>query len=179
MAKNTMIKRLLKSGVVMKFKIIKAKAKDCELVYQLTKDIFADYNRCLPTSINRNPALEEDKADVLSDIVENNVLLAYYNNEPVGSVRYSLLENGIYLLSRLGVLADYRGLKIGSQLVRRVEEEVSKKDGQGILLYSAKSAKRVLKFYDKLGYEIIDIDKKQEYKKAILYKELKKTKGEY
>ncbi len=169
-----MIKRLLKSGVAMEFEIIKAKAKDYELVYQLTKDIFADYNRCLPSFVSRNPALEEDKADVLSDILENNVLLAYYDNEPVGSVRYSLLEDDIYLLSRLGVLADYRGLKIGSQLVKRVEEEVARKNGQGILLYSAKSAKRVLSFYDKLGYEIIGVDQKQEYEKVILYKELKK-----
>ena len=170
-----MNKRSLKSGVGMKLKIIKAKVEDCELVYQLTKDIFADYNRCLPSSISRNPALEEDKSDVLSDIEENNVLLAYYNNEPVGSVRYSLLEDDIYLLSRLGVLADYRGLKIGSKLVKRVEEEVAQKNAKGVLLYSAKSAKRVLRFYDKLGYEIIDVDKEQEYEKAILYKDIKRS----
>jgi len=158
----------------MEFKISKAKAKDYELVYRLTKDIFADYSKHLPSYVNRSPALEENKTDVLSDIVENNVLIAYYNNEPVGSVRYSLLEDDIYLLSRLGVLADYRGLKIGSQLVEKVEEEVAKNNGKGILLYSAKRAKQVLTFYNKLGYEIIDVDKEQEYEKAILYKEIKK-----
>ncbi|MCK8826506.1 GNAT family N-acetyltransferase [Natroniella acetigena] len=151
-------------------RIRKATSQDVKLIFDLTKRIFQDYN--VPNNSSVSPALLETKEDVKEDIETKEVLVAISNNKPVGSVRYySLAENKFYL-SRLGVLAGYRGQKIGSKLVTAVEKQVRAQGGEKIILHSAYKLKKLLRFYQNLGYQISGLQNKSDYTRAIISKEL-------
>ncbi|MCK8817409.1 GNAT family N-acetyltransferase [Natroniella sulfidigena] len=153
-----------------KVRIRTATSQDVKLVFDLTKRIFQDYN--VPTNSSVSPALLETKEDVKEDIVTKEVLVATYNNEPVGSVRYYSLAEKKFYLSRLGVLAGYRGQKIGSKLVAAVEQQVRACGGEEIMLHSAYQLKRLLRFYQNLGYQISGLENKSDYTRAIISKRL-------
>ncbi|WP_408955898.1 GNAT family N-acetyltransferase [Natroniella sp. ANB-PHB2] len=153
-----------------KVKIRKATSQDVKLVFDLTKRIFQDYN--VPTNSSISPALLEKKEDVKEDIETKEVLVAIYNNEPVGSVRYHSLSETKFCLSRLGVLAGYRGQKIGSKLVATVEKQAQAQGGEEIILHSAYKLKKLLKFYRNLGYQISGLQNKSDYTRAVISKKL-------
>ncbi|MGN9018866.1 GNAT family N-acetyltransferase [Lachnospiraceae bacterium HCP1S3_C3] len=77
-------------------------------------------------------------------------IVMYDNNIPVATCR--VFSNGIhgeFVLGRLAVIREYRGLNIGSKMIREAEKLVKSKGGVSIALHAQC---RVKKFYIKSGY---------------------------
>ncbi|GAB6136972.1 GNAT family N-acetyltransferase [Halanaerobaculum tunisiense] len=155
----------------MKCKIKKAGLEDSKLVFDLTKQAFQDYLG--PAFSSLVPALEESREDVVEDIKSKEVLLAYVEGQPAGSVRFYPINDGEYCLSRLGVLDSYQGHQVGHKLIKAVEQRVKDKGGQEVILYSAYRKKELLKFYQSLDYQIVKIREDDDYTRAKLKKELR------
>ncbi|ADL13037.1 GNAT family N-acetyltransferase [Acetohalobium arabaticum] len=154
----------------MKFKVKKAEMEDSNLVFRLTKRAFQHYN--VPSRSPTTPALSETIEDVEEDIKEKNILIAYLNDKPVGSVRFYSSNGKDFYLSRLGVIGEYQNQGVGQRLVAEVERWAKAQGGERITLYSAYSSKKLMEFYQKLGYEIIEIRDDPDYTRAVIQKEL-------
>ncbi|MGM0502848.1 MAG: GNAT family N-acetyltransferase [Bacillota bacterium] len=154
----------------MEIKIKTAGVEDSDLVYQLTKQAFQDYLG--PAFSSLVPALQESKKDVVEDIKEKTVLIAYVDGEAAASVRFYPLENGEYHLGRLGVLNEFSGKNIGRKLIKEVEQRVKTAGGKRITLISAYNKKKLLHFYQRLGYQIEEIREDEDYTRVKLGKEI-------
>ncbi|MCK8824952.1 GNAT family N-acetyltransferase [Fuchsiella alkaliacetigena] len=154
----------------LRIKVKEAQPSDSDLVFNLTKQAFQDYN--LSSSGLSSPALQESREDVLQDIEQGEILIAYLHNQPAGSVRFYAVDEGEFYLSRLGVLAKYRGKGVGSTLISAVESRVRAKGGQRITLYSAYHLENLLNFYLQRGYQIVGVKEGKDYNRAIISKEL-------
>ncbi len=149
----------------MEFEIRKADISDWQVVFNLTKVVFEDYQSRFPTM----PALLETNNDVIKDIQYKEVLLAYIEEEAVAVVRYHRVDNNFYL-SRLGVLEEYRGYQIGPRLLEYVEEQIRLAGGESIILYSPYALNSLIKFYKSLGYKISKIKEDVDYTRAEMVK---------
>ncbi|GAB6098704.1 hypothetical protein JCM16358_05830 [Halanaerocella petrolearia] len=154
----------------MKCKIREAGLEDSEVVFKLTKQAFQDYLD--PAFSSLVPALQESRENVVADIKQKDVLIAYYDKQPAGSVRLSAIDNKSYKLSRLGVLNQYQGQQVGQKLIEEVEQRVKEVGGEQIILYSAYQKKELLNFYQGLGYKIEEIREDDDYTRAKLIKKL-------
>ncbi|OCL27293.1 GCN5 family acetyltransferase [Orenia metallireducens] len=151
----------------MEIIIKKADLADSQLVYNLTKTAFKAYAD--PSLFPTTPALLESKEDIIRDIEEKDVLIAYLNNNAVGTVRYYGQDEDFYLI-RLGVLPEYRGYEIGKELILEVEERVRAKGGRRIILYSPNRLTNLIEFYKRLGYQVIKLIEDDNYIRAKLAK---------
>ncbi|MBW4660177.1 MAG: GNAT family N-acetyltransferase [Drouetiella hepatica Uher 2000/2452] len=86
--------------------------------------------------------------DGLDDIVPH--LIAYYQNEPVGTARIRSLELHKVKLERMAVLSAYRGQGIGKALVQAAIAFAKAQNISEIHLNAQVHAKE---FYRKLGFE--------------------------
>ncbi|WP_018247525.1 GNAT family N-acetyltransferase [Orenia marismortui] len=148
-------------------KIRKAELKDSNLVFNLTKNVFKTYQSLFPTT----PALLEGKEDVKRDIVEKEVLIAEIEGKAIGTVRYYAKNDNFYLI-RLGILAEYRGAKVGSRLIAEVEDRAKDDGAKKIILYSPYSLKKIIAFYKNLGYRIEKVREDEDYDRAKLVKRI-------
>lgn len=154
----------------MEINIEEAEVDDTDLVFNLTKRAFQDYND--PALFPTTPALLETKEEVREDIKNKTVLIAYLNDKPVGSVRFYSSDGKEFHLGRLGVLSKHRGKNIGQRLISAVENKVRSRGGRRVTLYSAARLKDLLEFYKKLGYEIIEMKEDPDYTRAVISKKL-------
>ncbi|MEB3886548.1 GNAT family N-acetyltransferase [Lyngbya sp. CCY1209] len=77
-------------------------------------------------------------------------VLALKDDKPVGTGRIDIEKNG--KIGRLAVLKEYRGQKIGSQLMVALEQ-VARQNGLSSIWFNAQVA--AIPFYQKLGYNVI------------------------
>lgn len=154
----------------MEIKIKTAEVKDSDLVYQITKQAFQDYLG--PAFSSLVPALQESIEEVKEDIENKEVLIAYVDGEAAGSVRFYPVHDKSYHLGRLGVLNKFAGKNIGKKLIKEVEQRVENDGGKKITLVSAYQKKKLLHFYQRLGYEIEEIRKDEDYTRVKLKKQL-------
>ncbi len=94
-----------------------------------------------------DPALEFDGKDEAA-----HHLLAYLNDQPVGTLRIRYLDQYTAKIERLAVLASARGLGIGLQLMENALEFLSLTSIQKVTVNAQEYVK---KLYLKLGFEII------------------------
>ncbi|MFD1204621.1 GNAT family N-acetyltransferase [Sporosarcina contaminans] len=90
---------------------------------------------------------EFDEFDVLSNRCDH--LLAYFNDEPVGTGRIKILE-GYGKLERICILKPYRKFGIGKVMITALEEIAKEKGMLRVILHGQTQAEG---FYQKLGYE--------------------------
>ena len=154
----------------MEIKIELAEVGDSDLVYQITKQAFQDYLG--PAFSSLVPALQESKTDVINDIKNKKVLLAYVDGEAAGSVRFYAINDREYHLGRLGVLNKFKGKNIGKKLIKAVEEQVKESGGRSLTLISAYQKRKLLHFYQRLGYQIEEIREDEDYTRVKLKKQL-------
>lgn len=93
---------------------------------------------------------EQGFEDEFDDIDHQALHLELFNEDiPVACARMFTFDNKVYILGRVAVLKEYRGLHYGSKLIEILEKEAKERKAQRIEL-SAQS--RVSVFYEKLGY---------------------------
>ncbi|CAE6919560.1 MULTISPECIES: GNAT family N-acetyltransferase [Pseudomonas] len=89
------------------------------------------------------PELEWDAEDAVADH-----FLAYEGDYPIGTAR--LLPDGH--IGRVSVLKDWRGLKVGDQLIRTVIETAEKR---GLRQQMLSAQVHATSFYEKLGFTVV------------------------
>lgn len=79
-------------------------------------------------------------------------LVAYDGNKPIAVCRFFWSdERASYLIGRLAVIKEYRGLQLGAKMIKKSEELIKKKGGKEVWLHSQEQA---VEFYKKQGYRV-------------------------
>lgn len=91
-----------------------------------------------------DPTLDLDGKDEAADHI-----LAYIENQPVGTVRVRYLDNKIAKIERLAVLSDFRGRGIGKLLMEKALEIAAKKQSNTVVIHAQDYVKSL---YLKLGF---------------------------
>ena len=107
--------------------------KELEQAFAIRRQVF-----CVEQNVS-----EEIEMDKFDDVATH--ILAQINDEPVGTARWQLTEEGAKL-ERFAVLREYRGMGVGEALVDYAMNHL--KSNNFIYLNSQES---VIKFYEKFG----------------------------
>lgn len=92
-----------------------------------------------------------------TDKVASHIVMYNENKEPIATCRvFEGSEKNKFIFGRLAVIMPYRGMNIGTKMIREAEKLVLKKGGTSMSLHAQC---RVKSFYEKLGYiEFGEID---------------------
>ena len=123
----------------MSFKKIKDQ-DDLNIAFQLRINVFVD---------EQGVPLEDelDEFDVLDGSCDH--ILVYYNNQPVGTGRISIVDK-VGKLERICILKDYRKYGLGKIIIAGLESIAME---QGIKQFKLHGQTQAEGFYKKLGYE--------------------------
>ena len=149
------------------FEIRKALESDVDAIDLITKEGFNSYMKY--ADIKKLDALNETKADILNDIKEKNVFIAFINNIPVGSLRIAIKEDVAYL-SRFSVRDEYQNNGIGKALMNTVDILMSEMNIKSLILHTASKATPLMKFYYSRGFHVKDVDTERGYIRVLMEK---------
>ena len=88
-----------------------------------------------------------DEFDEIDDIAT--FFVAYNNTKAIGTCRI-FIKDDTYVLGRLAVLKEYRGQKVGTELMNKVDEFIKTQPIKRVILHAQEQAKD---FYVKCGYK--------------------------
>lgn len=91
------------------------------------------------------PALDFDGQDETSEQI-----IAYVDNQPVGTARIRYLANKTAKIERLAVLSTARGQGIGKKIMQTAIDVIAKKDVQEVLIHAQEYIKGL---HQQLGFE--------------------------
>ncbi len=92
-----------------------------------------------------DPEIEFDGKDETADH-----LLAYLDNQPVGTARIRYLSPKTAKIERLAVLSTARGLGIGKELMEKAVEIAAQNDVEEVVIHAQDYVKRL---HQKIGFE--------------------------
>ena len=136
----------------MSLKITNATLEEAPLVHRLMRQAFAEYEGVLaqPSGANR-----ETVEDVIEAMNQGGAILAWEGSEAVGSARYRLEPDFLYV-GRVSVLPAHRGKGIAKALMQYMEE-VARRRGRNELQVAVRmSLPSNVRLYQGLGYEIFN-----------------------
>ena len=151
------------------FEIRNASLEDVPQIKQITLEAFAKYKELAATDYPL-AALSETNEDIINDIENNLVLVAYINGRVVGSVRVSVDGDTAYL-SRFGVSPDFQNLGIGKALMNLVDINMKVQGVKQIQLHTGAKIKSLIIFYYGRGFYIESTNKDRGYIRALLCKD--------
>ena len=91
------------------------------------------------------PAVDFDGQDETSEQI-----IAYVDNQPVGTARIRYLDNQTAKIERLAVLSTARGQGIGKKIMQTAIDVIAKKDVQEVLIHAQEYIKDL---HQQLGFE--------------------------
>lgn len=152
------------------FEVRRASEHDAEAIRQITAEAFEKY--CELAGLDTIAALNETIEDIHRDIEEKIVLVAYIDNEVVGSVRVGINEETMEAyLSRFGVSTKYQNLGIGKALMNMVDITMRHNKVKRICLHTASKVFSLVRFYYGRGFYIDSTSKDRGYVRALLVKD--------
>ncbi len=151
------------------FEIRNASEADVKQIKEITLEAFNKYRELAATDYPL-AALHETDEDILNDIKNNIVLVAYINGKVVGSVRVSVDGENAYL-SRFGVSPDFQNLGIGQALMNLVDINMKVHGVKQLQLHTASKIKGLVRFYYGRGFYIDSTTKERDYIRALLCKD--------
>ncbi|MBQ8540251.1 MAG: GNAT family N-acetyltransferase [Clostridia bacterium] len=152
------------------FEVRRASEHDAEAIRQITAEAFEKY--CELAGLDTIAALNETIEDIHHDIEEKIVLVAYIDNEVVGSVRVGINEETMEAyLSRFGVSTKYQNLGIGKALMNMVDITMRHNKVKRICLHTASKVFSLVRFYYGRGFYIDSTSKERGYVRALLVKD--------
>ena len=92
-----------------------------------------------------DPALEFDGLDETAEHI-----LAYLDNQPVGTLRIRYLDKQLAKIERLAVLSTARGQGIGRKLTEKAIDVLEQKEISKVMIHAQEYVKGL---YEKLGFE--------------------------
>ncbi|MBQ8002174.1 MAG: GNAT family N-acetyltransferase [Clostridia bacterium] len=152
------------------FEVRRASRDDAEAIRQITAEAFEKY--CEMAELETIAALNETIEDIHRDIEEKIVLVAYIDNEVVGSVRVGINEDTMEAyLSRFGVSTKYQNLGIGKALMNMVDITMRHNKVKRICLHTASKVFSLVRFYYGRGFYIDSTSKDRGYVRSLLVKD--------
>ncbi len=102
---------------------------------------------------------DDDLLDNPKKYLENGsfIFLAHYNNEIVGTVTLSPLENNTFEIMKLGVIGAYKRLGIGRKLMQICIDVCHKKEVKLVTLETSSKLVKAIKLYEKFGFSRVEI----------------------
>ena len=94
------------------------------------------------------------------------ILVAKIENQVVGVVAIMPDENGIYELTKMAVDSNFRGKKIGQQLLQHTLDFALQKGLKELILYSNRKLENAIYLYRKFGFEEIPLEQPNPYLRA-------------
>lgn len=155
-------------------KIRQAVEDDGIEILRLIQQSFADYvSKTAKENSLKNPALEESLEDIHRDIKNSIVLVIENKDRVIASLRLERVGEDKFYLKRFAVLPGYQNQGLGTQLFYAAEKKVLQQQGSLIYLHSSLENDLLLRFYYKLGFKCVEIDRKNGYKRGLWLKEIK------
>jgi len=131
--------------------IRQADTDDAEALHAVVQGAFEEYRGALAVSLS---ALDETMEDVRRAISAGRVLVALEGTEAMGTVRYDLKPDCLYV-GRLAVLPAHRKHGVGAALMAYVERLAPTLGRTRIQLATRESLPGNLRFYERLGYMVV------------------------
>ncbi|MCP3033141.1 GNAT family N-acetyltransferase [Halobacillus sp. A1] len=129
-----------------------ASVTDAAVIHDLMIKAFMEYKNQVPPS----SALEETVQSVSNALVkEEEGVIAYEENVPVGMVRFLINNQSIYFY-RLSVIPNKQGKGIAKNLLKFIEDYANKEGFSSIRCKVRMSATKNLKLYRSIGYDVSD-----------------------
>lgn len=153
------------------FEIRNASIDDVEQIKEITLEAFKKYKELADTDYPL-AALNESNEDIINDIENNLVLVAYINGKVVGSVRVSVDGDTAYL-SRFGVNPEFQNLGIGKALMNLVDINMKVQNVKKIQLHTGAKIKPLIIFYYGRGFYVESTNTDRGYIRALLTKDYK------
>ncbi|MBE7049857.1 MAG: GNAT family N-acetyltransferase [Ruminococcaceae bacterium] len=151
------------------FEIRNASMNDVAQIREITMEAFRKYKELAKTDYPL-AALNESDEDIINDIENNLVLVAYINGKVVGSVRVSVDGDTAYL-SRFGVNPEYQNLGIGKALMNLVDINMKVRGVKKIQLHTGAKIKSLIIFYYGRGFYVESTNSDRGYIRALLTKD--------
>ncbi len=152
------------------FEVRRASCHDAESIRKITAEAFEKY--CELAQLETIAALNETIEDIHRDIEDKIVLVAYIDDEVVGSVRVGINEETQEAyLSRFGVSTKYQNLGIGKALMNMVDITMRHNGVKRICLHTASKVFSLVRFYYGRGFYIDSTSKDRGYVRALLVKD--------
>lgn len=144
---------------------------DAKAVHVVMQEAFRKYRE--DTGLPGIPeALQESVEDILRDIREQYVYLAFVDGVPVGSIRIAIqTENRTAYISRFGVRADYRNIGIGKSFINLVDKLLRSKGVKKACLHTASQYTALVRFYYGCGFYIHSTSVDRGYIRALFVKD--------
>ncbi|MEE3245534.1 MAG: GNAT family N-acetyltransferase, partial [Bacteroidota bacterium] len=123
--------------------------------------------------------VEPHDDEVLSDpdrfIIQpgGEILVALFDQKVVGVVALMPDEHGIFEMTKMAVDANFRGQKIGQQLLRYTLDFAQQKGLDRLLLYSNRKLENAIYLYRKFGFEEIPLEHPNPYARADIKMEIR------
>lgn len=131
-----------------------ATIEDAPLIHDIIQAAFAEYDGVIAVPPG---ALAETVEQAAQAIAEGTALLAYDGEEAVGTVRYEVRPDYIYV-GRLAVLPTHRRRRVGAALMAHVESLAPALGRSKVHLWTRLSMPSNLAFYERLGYRIVNTE---------------------
>lgn len=149
----------------------RATEKDAQEILNITKAAFDIYAKEVRKR-ESIAALYETIEDVQADIANKYVYVCEMDGAIIGSVRVTLLGEGIAYLSRFSISPDVHNLGLGGLLLEKVRVECASMGVRAITLHTASKMRSTVAFYLKNGYYIHSISKDADYIRAFMVNEI-------
>lgn len=158
--------------------IKRAVVEDIPVIKEMTLNAFKKYaaDLGLPQQVK---ALKETDETIASDMENKNILMAFLNDRPVGSIRFEIVGSKVAYISRFGVDPNIHGKGIGKALLAYTENEVKKMGATLMALHTASKMAPQVGFYYKMGFYIHSTTHSRGYTRALFCKELNGIGVEY
>lgn len=125
---------------------------DAPVIHELMIKAFMAYKDNVPPTT----ALEETVESITTALRDyEKGLIAYMDHQPVGMVRFKLVENGLYFY-RLSVIPEKQGQGIAKKLLKSLEEYAHHNEIPTLFCKVRQDVPTNIQLYHSLGYRIFD-----------------------
>lgn len=127
-----------------------ALCEEAQLIAELTRTCWAE--KVAPSSRGHHETCER----VLADLRQGGGFLLLLNDKPVGSVRWTPLDDDtdVWEILRLGILPEYRGQNLSEHLLEAVIHQALSASVTELRLAVRADQGRLLDFYAAFGFEL-------------------------
>jgi ribosomal protein S18 acetylase RimI-like enzyme len=133
-------------------KIKFAEVNDAPIIHEIMINAFMEYRDDVPPS----SALYETVESISTALEDDEqALICYGDDAPVGMVRFRLKDTGIYFY-RLSVFQEKQGQGIAKYILKSLEEYANQKDLPEIVCKVRMTVAKNIKLYCSMGYSIYD-----------------------
>lgn len=161
----------------IKYDCKQASISDAEEIHNLMKQAFADYAIKKKNKKNKkeviNSALREELKDIKADLGNNIVMILNDGDKIIASLRLEEIRDKRYLLKRFAVAPSYQNQGLGTMIFQKAVEKLKEVGAHYLQLYSSLENKKLVCFYQGLGFNCLETDNKKGYERGLWIKTIK------